>query len=296
MRPNGYSAGRGAAAGGRRGSAASWMGLWLAFGTCVLSEVMAGEVIPVGTPVTQKRGVVCTTDDFQIYKDKKGLADHCWVLSSETAIGEVEKIDRTHLEVRFDSAEGWTKQIGAARNTYTFLRDYWGNVVLVVESRDRVGFDKDDNGLLLTGENADGSLVLPIRVRFPIHCVSVPPPVFGDLVRRGPHWNKGSADGGQPDAVGRIILRSPEDTEVRGKDGYVTVEWELTKRKGRYRYDYRRKFDVIPVPRPKPKTDEPKTDEAKTDEAKTESKSEETQSGAAKENASASGADGGTGP
>jgi hypothetical protein len=286
MRRNGYIAVMGAAAGGRRGSATSWMGLWLALGTCVLSEVMASDIIPVGTPVTQKRGVVCTTDDFQIYKDKKGLADHCWVLSPETAIGEVEKIDRTHMEVRFDSVEGWTKQLVAARNTYTFLRDYWGNVVLVVESRDRVGFDKDDNGLLLTGENENGSLVLPIRVRFPIQCVSFPPPAFGDLVRRGPHWNKGSADGGQPDAVGRIILRSPEDTEVRGKDGYVTVGWELTKRKGRYRYDYRRKFDVIPVRRSKPKTDD----------SKMESKSEETKSEEAKEDASASGSDGGAVP
>ena len=49
--------------------------------------------------------------------------------------------------------------------------------------------------------------------------------------------------------MGRVILRNAQDADVRSKDGYVTVEWELTKRKGRYRWDYRRKFDVMPVKR-----------------------------------------------
>jgi hypothetical protein len=212
-------------------------------------EVAAADAELIGCPVTQKRGVVCATDEFRIYKGRKGPSGHCWVLSHDIAVGEVEKIENGFAVVRFDSAEGWTKQGVAARNTYTFLRDYWGNPVLIVEVRDTVSFDKEQNGLLLTGEDDNESLLLPIRVRFPRDCISIPAPSFGDLVVRGPDWNKGSADGGEPNAVGRIILRSAEDKDVRSKDGYVTVEWEATKRKGRYRWDYRRKFDVMPVKR-----------------------------------------------
>jgi hypothetical protein len=226
-----------------------------AYVVCIVSLCVelthADDAYLLGGSVTQKRGVVCTTDEFRIYRGQKGLSGHCWVLNSETAIGEVTKVIGNQVEVRFDSAEGWTKQVVAERKTYSFLRDYWGQPMLIVEVRETVSFDKDENGLLLSGEDEAGGLLLPIRVRFPSSCVSFPPPHFGDLVKRGPDWNKGSADGGQPDAVGRIILRSAEDKDVRSKDGYVTVEWELTKRKGRYRWDYRRKFDVIPVHRPK---------------------------------------------
>lgn len=73
-----------------------------------------------------------------------------------------------------------------------------------------------------------------------------PPPRFGDRVVRGPDWNKGSADG-EAGLPGTIIKRSPEDPSPRGRDGYVTVQWDATKRKGRYRWDYHRKFDVIPA-------------------------------------------------
>lgn len=90
------------------------------------------------------------------------------------------------------------------------------------------------------------ALALPIRVRFPISVISLRPPRLGDVVRRGPDWNKGFADGGEG-MTGRIILRSSADAELRTKDGYVTVEWDATKRTGRYRWDVRRKFDVWPT-------------------------------------------------
>jgi hypothetical protein len=90
------------------------------------------------------------------------------------------------------------------------------------------------------------SLALPIQVRFPMSVISLRPPRVGDLVKRGPDWNKGHADGGDG-MTGRIILRAVNDKSIRTSDGYVTVLWDATKRTGRYRWDVRRQFDIWPT-------------------------------------------------
>jgi hypothetical protein len=205
----------------------------------------------VGAKVTQKRGVVCLTDDFTVSRAALGKgADHFWQLHYESAVGEVEKIEKGGFAVvRFDSDVGWVSDtVNEQRRVFY---DYWNEEFFVVIRQETATFRPDENGLLLSGEAAPRQLNVPIRVRFPLACISFPPPQFGDRVVRGPDWNKGLADG-EPGLGGTIIRRSPDDPSPRGRDGYVTVEWDATRRKGRYRWDYHRKFDVVPVSVQKP--------------------------------------------
>jgi hypothetical protein len=199
----------------------------------------------IGAKVTQKRGVVCVSDDFVVYRvaHDKG-ADHCWKLDYERAVGVVEKIEKGGFAVvRFETNRGWDRYVV---NDRAVVRDYWNEELYIAHKAESAMFRPNENGLLLTGEDGSQQLNLPIRVRFPLGCVSFPPPRFGDRVVRGPDWNKGAADG-EPGLEGTIIQRSPVDPSPRGRDGYVTVQWDATRRKGRYRWDYHRKFDVIPA-------------------------------------------------
>jgi hypothetical protein len=200
----------------------------------------------VGAKVTQKRGVVCITNDFVVNRAAGGKgADHCWQLDHESAVGVVEKLEKGGFAiVRFDTSIGWSPYV--VNDQKRVLYDYWNEEFVVVFRRETAAFRPDENGLLLSGESGPSQLNLPIRVRFPLACISFPPPQFGARVVRGPDWNKGSADG-EPGLAGTIIRRSPDDPSPRGRDGYVTVEWDATRRKGRYRWDYLRKFDVIPL-------------------------------------------------
>ncbi len=205
----------------------------------------------LGARVTQKRGIVCITDDFVVRgADGGSAAVHGWLLDKETAVGVVEKIEKGGFAVvRFDNTTGWSRyEFEPEKKVYY---DYWNREFFVVVRNKTANFRPDENGLLLSGENDTSELNVPIRVRLPVACISFPPPKLGDRVVRGPDWNKGSADG-QPGLEGTIIRRSPDDLIARGRDGYVTVEWDATRRKGRYRWDYLRKFDVIPVKEPEP--------------------------------------------
>jgi hypothetical protein len=207
-----------------------------------------------GMRVTQKRGVVCITDECIVYRDASKGADHCWVPDSETAVGVVTKVEKTHVIVEYATDEGWTAYRVTEEPTVVWAVDYWGDPVVFVRKKDKMEFRREDSGRLLSGEDPPGKLKLPIRVRCPIDNVSIPPPKFDDVVVRGPDWNKGSADG-QAGWRGRIVQRSPDDVNPRGSDGYVTVEWEGTKRRGRYRWDYHRKFDVIAIRKEPAKAD-----------------------------------------
>jgi hypothetical protein len=238
-----------------------------AFVACCWTEPAAyGEPLSglVGARVTQKRGVVCISDDFVVYRTAhdKG-SDHCWKLDYERAVGVVEKIEKGRFAiVRFDTARGWDCYVV---NDRAVLRDYWNDELYVVHKAESANFRADENGLLLSGEDDGRQLKLPIRARFPLACISFPPPRFGDRVVRGPDWNKGSADG-EAGLEGTIIQRSPVDPSPRGRDGYVTVQWDATRRKGRYRWDYHRKFDVIPA-----NVEQPAAGDGKDGAASTES-------------------------
>lgn len=221
--------------------AGSLLGCWMS-----LREVSGQQSSGlIGAKVTQKRGVVCVTDDFVVYRvaHDKG-ADHCWKLDYERAVGVVENIEKGGFAiVRFETNRGWNRYVV---NDRAVVRDYWNEELYIAHKPESAMFRPNENGLLLTGEDDSKQLSLPIRVRFPLGCVSFPPPRFGDRVVRGPDWNKGAADG-EPGLEGTVIQRSPVDPNPRGRDGYVTVQWDATRRKGRYRWDYQRKFDVIPV-------------------------------------------------
>jgi hypothetical protein len=199
----------------------------------------------VGAKVTQKRGIVCTTPDCVVYGTPDKGADHGWRLDYERAVGVVKEIDREgRAIVEFATPAGWSQyRLGEKA---TLVRDYWNEEFIIIHKAESEIFNPKDNGLLLSGEDAAGQLIVPVRVSFPLSCISFPPPKFGDRVVRGPDWNKGTADG-EPGFKGTIIRRSPLDPSPRGRDGYVTVEWDATRRKGRYRWDYLRKFDVIPA-------------------------------------------------
>ena len=220
----------------------------LAAATLVLIavEALAEVGTLVGQVVTQKRGVVCVSDDFVVYSTAAKGADRCWSLDPGDAVGVVKSVDGRNAIVEFATQAGWRKYLITEKKEYYFIRDYWGDRLRIVQGSDSVVFDRLENGLLLSEGGGKDNLPLPIRVKFPLTCISLPPPRFGDQVVRGPDWNKGSADG-EPGLMGVIIPRSDGDAMPRGRDGYVAVEWEATKRKGRYRWDYHRKFDVIPV-------------------------------------------------
>lgn len=226
----------------RRITTAVAIALW---GACALGADR-GHGIRVGMPVTQKRGVVCISDDFVIYSDATKGSDHCWIPNPETSVGRVTQVEKTHVVVEYATAEGWSKHVVNEASRLVWGRDYWGDPVLYRWKRDKVEFDRSDTSLLLSGEEKGAQLKLPIRVRCPVNAISVPPPNIGDVVVRGPDWNKGSADG-EPGWKGRIVQSSPDDPNARSRDGYVTVEWEATKRRGRYRWDYHHKFDVMSV-------------------------------------------------
>jgi len=201
----------------------------------------------IGFKVTLKRGVVCINDECIIYRDAGKGADHCWVPDREASVGVVKSIEKgkAHAIVEFASDDGWMPYKVTEEPTVVWALDYWGDPVVFIRRKDKIEFDRAGSSRLLSGEDPPGKLKLPIRIRCPLACISVPPPTFGDFVVRGPDWNKGSADG-EPGWRGVIVQRSPEDVSPRGSDGYVTVEWEATKRRGRYRWDYHRKFDVVP--------------------------------------------------
>lgn len=212
-----------------------------------------GDGVVVGQQVTQKRGFVCIDETFmvtaatqatppQIHEKK---ADHCWFLNRIRAIGVVVKVESETAVVEFATDLGW-ERVAHEKFSVVGFYDFWGEPeTFYYRPELDVTFEKPDCGLLLTGEENE-RLKLPIRVKMPKALLSWPLPRFGDKVTRGPDWNKGSADL-EPGLQGRIIPGTPGQVEPRDSDGYVTVEWEATKRRGRYRWDLRRKFDVTPV-------------------------------------------------
>lgn len=199
-----------------------------------------------GMKVTQKRGVVCISNDFAIYGDPSRGADHCWIPNPEISVGKVVEVEDAHVIVEYPTDLGWQKHTVSQESVWILMgRDYRGDPVFYRWRKDKVEFDRADTALLLSGEE-NGRPKSPIRVRCPLNTISVPPPSIGDVVVRGPDWNKGTADG-EAGWKGRIVQSAPDDPNARSRDGYVTVEWEATKRRGRYRWDYHRKFDVISV-------------------------------------------------
>jgi hypothetical protein len=81
----------------------------------VCSQVRGADLSSglIGARVTQKRGVVCITDDFVVQRVALGKgADHCWQLDYEAAVGVVEKIEKGGFAVvRFDTSVGWSPML-----------------------------------------------------------------------------------------------------------------------------------------------------------------------------------------
>lgn len=222
-----------------------------------------------GTRITLKRGFVCITADYLIKQStsggltpdvsaedntsgdldvrKKEAADHFWDLDPYDAMGIVVESDRQYATVEFDSRYGWARTTITSFKRPLQILDYWGDPYICQPTGGVFRLQPEENGLLLSGEDAGGKPKLPIRVRFPLRIISFASPQFGDLVVRGPDWNKGAADG-QPGWTGKVIRFKNESLRAV-EDGYVTVEWNATKRRGRYRWDYNKKFDVVPVAR-----------------------------------------------
>jgi hypothetical protein len=215
---------------------------------CTQDVSHGGDGIAVGQHVTQKRGFVCLDDTCTIVAKNEASEtkkDHCFYLNRIRTIGVVVKVESESVVVEFSTNAGW-ESVTVDKFTYDGFYDFWGQPeTFYLRPALDVTFEQSDCGVLLTGEEG-GQLKLPARVRMPKSLISWPPPRFGDKVTRGPDWNKGSADL-EPGLLGKIVRGTPEQLEPRDSDGYVTVEWEATKRKGRYRWDLRRKFDVTPV-------------------------------------------------
>jgi len=236
-----------------------WQGL-VVVAALMVRVCAAYETVSVGQLVTQKRGFVCLDDECVIYKkldsptsEGEPLSagpDHCWKLNPLLSVGMVTKVEVDHVVVQFTSTAGWIRvTTDSDLKEANVIWDFWGEKEDFVKRGDMdVSFNKSECGKLLSGEMESGRPKLPAQVRLPKQCISWALPRFGDEVVRGPDWNKGSADL-QPGMKGRIIRVAGSD-EPRGDDGYVTVEWEATKRKGRYRWDCRRKFDVVPAAKP----------------------------------------------
>ena len=220
------------------------------------------DSVSVGQLVTQKRGFVCLDDECVIYKKQEGSAsdgqplvggpNQCWWLNRMTSVGVVVKVESEHVVVQFPSTADWFPvTTDTDLEKHNLIWDFWGEKEeFTKRGQMEVAFRKSDCGKLLTGVNEAGAPKVPAQVRLPKQCISWTLPRFGDEVVRGPDWNKGSADL-QPGMKGRII-RLEGESDPRSDDGYVTVQWEATKRRGRYRWDCRRKFDVVPVARPVP--------------------------------------------
>lgn len=92
---------------------------------------------------------------------------------------------------------------------------------------------------------AGATLNRPIRVNFPLPSIALRPPKPGEVVTRGPDWNKGNADGGEKGMTGKLI-RWP-DGSLRNDAGYVRVRWDATQRVTSCRWAVRGLFDVWPI-------------------------------------------------
>jgi hypothetical protein len=199
--------------------------------------------------VIQVLGDVAATDSYEVSSDEKSPPDHYWRLS-EAAIGKVVEYDlnlKTAI-VEFASNDGWTQvKLQKDKKYYYYVNPYSGEItVLTAASNNKVKLFPERNGLLLNGESKDGALALPIRVQFPLICISLRPPKKGEVVERGPDWNKGNADGGRAGMTGRL-QPWPGDGKLRNEAGYVLVKWDATERVVACRWHVRGLYDVWPI-------------------------------------------------
>lgn len=236
--------------------------------------------------VVQVLGDVAATDSYEVSSDKESPPDHYWRLTEAAIgkVTKLDP-DRNTAEVEFATAVGWSEvKLDKDRSRYWYVNPYSGEVsVLEVRNDRKLYLIPERNGLLLTAEQgrqgknngqggaspapdgggdgvaesgpggvgggADKSasrLALPIRVQFPLDCINLRPPKKGEVVTRGPDWNKGVADGGRSGMTGRLEPW-PGDGRLRNDAGYVRVKWDVTERLTLCRWHVRGLYDVWPI-------------------------------------------------
>ena len=189
-----------------------------------------------GKDIIQRRGIVMERGDTG---DR--ISESWWELGP-AAVGNVVSVspDLT-AEVRFVNRTGWNQR-ELEYTSVTKRRQYRGTQMIWTERGVQV--QPGDHGRIIAEEGES------VTVRFPLNCLALCPLTVGSRVIRGPDWNKGSVDGGRQrsgdaDASAECWGRVTKDVDA---DCYITVEWNETGLSGKYRFDWRRYYDVVKAP------------------------------------------------